>query len=359
MATREEARAEREAKLDELHEILTGAVDQLVSGADWARALAFTARFRSRSFNNSLLIWVQHQAAFDAGRALEPVPSYVAGYRQWQQLGRQVQKGQPGYMIFAPVTAKFASSNPADPSSWRRLGPREKHKVNEVVRTKLVGARPAYVWDVSQTDGDPIPEMPAPKLLEGQAPAGLWDGLVAQIEALGFTVSRVSHEDEIGGADGRTSFDTRQVAVRTNFAEANQVTTLAHELAHVLMHDPKDEDARQHRGIREVEAESVALMICAAHGMDTSVNTIPYVAGWATSVKDADPVEVVKTTGERVRRTAAAILDQLDTARVSDGSPPGLGRDKPATTPPVRKQESPSVEQGHPRAIAVTAGRGL
>lgn len=135
--------------------------------------------------------------------------------------------------------------------------------------------------------------------------------------------------------------------------------TCGKELAHVLMHDPKDEDARQHRGIREVEAESVALMICAAHGMDTSVNTIPYVAGWATSVKDADPVEVVKTTGERVRRTAAAILDQLDTARVSDGSPPGLGRDKPATTPPVRKQESPSVEQGHPRAIAVTAGRGL
>ncbi len=79
MATREEARAEREAKLAALHEKLAGAVDQLVSGEDWACALAFTARFRSRSFNNTLLIWVQHQAAFEAGRVPVPVPSYVAG----------------------------------------------------------------------------------------------------------------------------------------------------------------------------------------------------------------------------------------------------------------------------------------
>jgi len=120
MATTEEVRVARDAKLDELHEKLTGAVDQLVSGQDWARALAFAAKFRSRSFNNTLLIWVQHEAAFEAGRVPNPVPSYVAGYRQWQQLGRQVQKvqkGQQGYMIFAPVTGRFASSNPSDPSS--------------------------------------------------------------------------------------------------------------------------------------------------------------------------------------------------------------------------------------------------
>ena len=358
MATREEARAEREAKLDELHEILTGAVDQLVSGADWARALAFTARFRSRSFNNSLLIWVQHQAAFDAGRALEPVPSYVAGYRQWQQLGQQVQKGQPGYMIFAPVTGRFASSNPGDPSSWRRLGPREKHKVNEVVRTKMVGARPAYVWDVTQTEGDPIPEPPAPKLLDGEAPQGLWDGLAMQVEALGFEVLRVPDAGRIGGADGLTDYLARQVSVRTDVTEVNQIATLAHELAHVLMHDPKDEDARQHRGVREVEAESVALMVGAAHGLDTSGYTIPYVAGWASSVKDAEPVEVVKATGERVRRTALGILDQLDTFQVADGTPPGLARDVPTAEPKALHVPPPSEHRPAAR-VPVVAGRGL
>ena len=67
MATREEARQQREAKLDELHEKLTGAVERLVTGEDWADAMRFAARFRSRSFNNVCLIWEQHQAAFEAG----------------------------------------------------------------------------------------------------------------------------------------------------------------------------------------------------------------------------------------------------------------------------------------------------
>lgn len=184
--TWENTQAAREAKLDELHERLTGAVEQLVSGEDWARALAFAARFRARSFSNTLLIWTQHAGAYEAGRVPEPVPSYVAGYRQWQALGRQVQKGQPGYMIFAPVTGRFASSTPADADSWRRLGKGEKPRPGEVVRSKMITARPAYVWDLSQTTGDPIPEPPAPRLLEGQAPAGLWEGLAVQVRMRGF-----------------------------------------------------------------------------------------------------------------------------------------------------------------------------
>ena len=79
MASNEDARAAREAKLDELHEKLTGAVESLVSGDDWRQALAFAARFRSRSFNNTMLIWVQHEAAFEAGRVPEPFPPRVAG----------------------------------------------------------------------------------------------------------------------------------------------------------------------------------------------------------------------------------------------------------------------------------------
>lgn len=69
---------------------LTSAVERLVTGDDWAQALRFAAGFRSRSFNNTLLIWVQYQAAFEQGRVPEPFPTYVAGYKQWQQLGRQV-----------------------------------------------------------------------------------------------------------------------------------------------------------------------------------------------------------------------------------------------------------------------------
>lgn len=229
MATREQTRQAREVKLDELHEKLTGAVQQLVSGEDWARALSFAARFRSRSFNNVLLIWAQHGAAFEAGRVPDPAPSYVAGYKQWQQLGRQVEKGQTGYQILAPVTGRFASANPSDPELWRRLNRGEKPKPGEVVRTRMVGVRPAYVWDASQTAGDPIPETPAPTLLKGDAPDGLWDGLALQVRAAGFEVLQVPHEGMIHGANGITDFAARQVAVRENMDPAAQVKTLAHD----------------------------------------------------------------------------------------------------------------------------------
>ncbi|TDO87867.1 ArdC-like ssDNA-binding domain-containing protein [Enemella evansiae] len=370
MATRQEAREAREAKLDELHERLTGAVEQLVSGPDWARALAFAARFRSRSFNNTLLIWVQHQGAYAQGRVPEPFPSYVAGYKQWQALGRQVEKGQPGYQILAPVTGRFASANPADAESWRRLGKGEKPRAGEVVRSKMVGVRPAYVWDASQTTGDPIPEPPAPRLLEGQAPVGLWDGLAAQVEATGFSVLRVPHEGMIHGANGMTDYTANTVAVRENMDPAAQVKTLAHELGHVLLHGPDADEARQHRGIGEVEAESVALMIGAAHGMDTSGYTIPYVSTWAARVDGKEPVEVVKATGERVRKTALAILDQLDTAQVGDGTPPSLERDathretpahaRPAAEPTAPRRVASLPEPGaRPCPVPAFEGRGL
>lgn len=341
--TREQAQANREAKLEDLHERLTDAVERLVSGEDWARALAFAARFRVRSFSNTLLIWEQHQAAFEAGLVPEPFPSYVAGYRQWQGLGRQVQKGQPGYMIFAPVTGRFASSNPADAESWRRLDKGETPRPGELVRSKMIGVRPAYVWDVSQTSGDPISEPPAPKLLEGEAPAGLWDGLAAQVQERGFEVLRVPHEDMIHGANGMTDYTAKTVAVRQNMDPAAQVKTLAHELGHVLMHGPDQEDARQHRGIGEVEAESVALMIGAAHDMDTSGYTIPYVSTWAARVGGKEPVEIVKAAGERVRKTASTILGQLDTAQVNDGTPPGLDREAPQRDQPARVTQERSA----------------
>jgi len=80
MATNEETRSARAARLDTLHEQLTASVEQLVTGDDWRRSLQFAARFRSRSFGNTLLIWSQHLARFEQGRVPHPQPTYVAGY---------------------------------------------------------------------------------------------------------------------------------------------------------------------------------------------------------------------------------------------------------------------------------------
>lgn len=338
--TPEEAAAAREAKLDQMAEKLESAVEALTTGEDWARAMTFAARFRSRSFRNSLLIYAQHLDAYEQGRVPEPMPTYVAGFQQWKQLGRSVEKGQSGYMIYAPVMGRFASANPSNPESWRRLVPREKPKPGEVVRSKILNVKPAYVWDASQTSGVDLPERPAPRLLEGQAPAGLWGGLAAQIEARGFAVLHVAHAGLIGGANGRTDFTARTVAVRADVDDLQQVKTLSHELGHIALgHEESLGAAGWHRGIGEVEAESVAMMIGAAWGVDSSAYTIPYVASWANSVLDRTPVEVVRETGERVRKTALAILEQLPDAGIGDGYPPGL-------TPDTTERDSTGREQG-------------
>jgi hypothetical protein len=338
MAETRDWRAQREAKIDALHTALADAVNELVSGEDWKRAIEFAARFRSRSFSNTLLIWKQHMLAHAEGRVPEPFPTLVAGFKQWQTLGRQVAKGQSGYAILAPVTRRMASDNPSRPDSWRVLARGERPKPSEQVRVKLVGVKPAHVWDVSQTTGDDLPTRPGPTLLQGQAPAGLWDGLAGLVAAEGFELSAVADAAALGGANGVTNYVDRTVKVRADMDDAARVKTLAHELGHVLLHGPTgDISARTHRGIGEVEAESVAMMIAAAHGMDTAPYTIPYVSGWATTVEGKTPAEVIQATGDKVRSTAIGILDQLTTTQVGNGDPPGLDRQAGRTgpTPPM------------------------
>lgn len=340
--------SEREEKLRALQERLTSSVEQLVTGEDWKRAIEFAARFRSRSFNNTLLIYVQHLEAYEQGSVPNPTPTHVAGYKQWQQLDRNVMKGQAGYQILAPVTARFASSNPADPDSWQRLRRGEKPVAGQVVRTRMIGVRPAYVWDVSQTDGKPIPQTPAPQLLQGQAPPGLRAGLIAQVEAAGFTVVEVPDAAAIGGANGLTNFTSSEVSVRIDMDEAAQAKTLAHELGHVLLHHPDNPDWHHHRGIGEVEAESFALMIGAAHGLDTTSYTVPYVASWAQGVPGKTPIEVVQATADRVCKTASKALSQLETEQIGNGVPDGLdteGRD-------ITADKTVRTLNGAPRTVA-------
>lgn len=343
----EEQAAQRKAKIDALHEKLTSAVESLVTGEDWRRAMEFAARFRSRSFNNTLLIYVQHYAAYEAGQVPEPMPTHVAGYQQWRDLGRNVSRGQPGYQIFAPVTARMASREPANADSWRRLARGEKPEPGEVIRTRMVGAKPAYVWDISQTQGPPIPEVPVPKLLTGQAPAGLWDGLARIVSEQGFTLHDAPDADYLDGANGMTHWLKRTVHVRADMDAAARVRTLGHEVGHIVLHDRDTVDAVLHRGIAEVEAESVALMITAAHGMDSSQYTIPYVATWASQVPNQDPVQTVQNAAARVRTAALGILERLDTTKIPDGTPPALDRS------PTR---APAIDAARPASMARADG---
>lgn len=326
--TREETIEAREQKLELFTQDIERAVEQLVTGEDWLRAMQFAARFRTRSFQNTLAIWVQHQDAFGKGVAPEPFPTFVAGFQDWKALDRYPIAGR-SYVILAPVHAVLASSNPAA-GIWRRLSRGEKPRTGETVRREMIGVKPAHVWDASQTTGDgEIPVKPMPVLLEGQAPEGLWEGLAGIVEAEGFALRDVPDAAAIGGANGVTDFTERSVAVRLDMDDAARVKTLAHELGHVLMTDPELRGHDMHRGIWEVEAESFAAMIGTCYGMDTAQYTIPYVAGWSETVKDKTPVDVVRDTGKRVMDTALKTLGRLPDPPLEDGLPPKPDQPQP------------------------------
>lgn len=156
--------------------------------------------------NNVLLILCQ-----------APWATRVAGYRKWQEMGRQVRKGERGIAVLAPCTYKTGTDEHDAP---------EEAEPRKVLR----GFRVVHVFDVSQTDGEPLPSLDAP-LLDGEAPAALWDGLAAQVAAAGFELER----GDCGGANGRTDYLGRVVRVRVDVESAQATKTLAHDLLSLPM----------------------------------------------------------------------------------------------------------------------------
>ena len=262
-------------KLAEVHEHLTRAIDELVSGEDWTRFLEASRRMHTYSPNNVLLIMAQR-----------PTATAVAGYRTWQALGYQVRRGEKGIGILAPVVSRRRPEEDEDEQA--QLG---------TVRI-LRGFRVAHVFDIEQCDGPPLPDL-QPALLTGDAPATLWDLLAGQVEAAGFAIER----GPCPGANGRTHFGPKIVRVRDDVDSAQAVKTLAHELAHVLLHDGT-EYAMGCRGRAEVEAESVAFLVLTTSGLESGAYSFPYVAAWS-----GGKPELVTATADRVIGCARRIIE--------------------------------------------------
>jgi hypothetical protein len=284
-------------------------VHKLVTGDGWRGWLQTAARFHQYSFLNTLLIHAQR-----------PDATHVAGYRVWQSLGRQVDKGQRGIRILAPIVHRTelgqqqGETTPSAPPA--RSGPARR----------VVGFRAAYVWDVAQTSGKPLAAPPqSAAAVTGHAPPGLWDALAAEVARAGF---RLRDEALPAAMDGLTDFGARVVTIDPGADAAHRVVTLAHELAHVRLHDPFAGGAdatptpdqvvtSRCRGYQEVEAESVAYLVATVHGIDTDDYSFGYLAGWASSKGD-DIVGVTHEVGARVVRTAHDILDRVGTTRLAD-----------------------------------------
>ena len=263
-------------KLRAAHDKLQSAVTEIVSGDDWRRMLKVASNFHRYSFNNHLMIFLQR-----------PDATLVAGFHKWKSMGRFVKKGEKGIAIFAPC--KYRTKIESDDGEEQTL-------------QQIRGFRVVYVFDISQTEGDEIPDLDAvrPKLLDGDAPEGMWDVLVSQANAAGFEVIREQRRSENGYCD----FLNKKIAVRPDVAGAQAVKTLVHELAHALLHG---DDVARPREIQEVEVESVAYTVCDAIGLDTSDYSFAYVARWSDGF-----AELVKDTAERVIGCAKQILEGLE-----------------------------------------------
>lgn len=220
-------------------QLLSESVTRLLQSDEYRAALTFRRRFSVRySFRNVWLIYTQR-----------PDASLVAGYKKWQEVGRQVKKGERSLCICAPLTRK------------------------EEGETLVFGFRTASVFDISQTEGDAVPELPQPELLSAEgAHIQLYrTRLEAFVRAQGVTVDylRLAH------GNGAYRPKTRSIVLHDALPPLQHLKTLVHETAHALL---KQEGAPYHVG--ELEAESCAYLVCDALALDTSRYSFPYLASW-------------------------------------------------------------------------------
>jgi len=277
-------------RLAALHEQISDGVAALVESDGWRAMLDTAAKFHSYSLGNLLLI---------GGQA--PQATRVAGFRSWQSVGRQVRKGERGIAILAPCTYRpKTSSSTTDSTREQPQDERGGPAAPAASGKQLRGFRVVHVFALHQTEGAPLPEV-APTLLTGQAPAGLWADLASQVAGYGYALER----GDCAGANGYTDPTRLVVRVRDDIDEAQAVKTLAHELGHLECGHVTDLPTYATcRGRCEVEAESIAYVVAAAHGLDASGYTFAYVAGWA-----GGDLTQVRQAAETVTKAARTILD--------------------------------------------------
>lgn len=274
----------RKAQADALHAQLADAVDQLSNNDQWKNWLNFIAAFHTYSLKNGLLIMAQR-----------PEASLVAGFNQWKERGRQVRKGEKAIRIFGYSTKKITTTDP---------------DTNEETENKVSRFPILSVFDIDQTDpidGHPLANAAdehRPELLTGADPTGIAAQLTNYMHNQGWTITTETITDS---ANGYTTQDgSKRIVLGDDLEPAAKTKTLIHEIGHALMHARDGLPADYHRGTLEVEAESVAYVLAAMHGLDTTAYSVPYIAGWSR-----DPDEI-RATADRVLATVRTLADYLD-----------------------------------------------
>lgn len=199
--------------------------------------LAFCSRFHRYSRYNRLIIWVH-----------KPDATFVAGFKAWQKMGRFVKKGEKGIPVFAPMRIRKKADK--DPDDGDRDEDKEKNLYFKVV----------YVWDVSQTDGEALPETPDWLNIQGD-PGELLQSIESLIADFGIRLETV---DTLGNAAGVSGMGHIQVI--SSLEENERISVLCHELAHELLHGLQERMGLSKK-VKELEAESTAYIVCRHFGL--------------------------------------------------------------------------------------------
>jgi len=270
---------ERKAEAKALHAKLADSVESLAGSEQWTRWLAFAGSFHRYSFNNTMLILSQY-----------PDATRVAGFQQWKAKGRSVRKGEKSIKIFGYSKAKVTD---------------EDANGDEV--TRMIARFPILsVFDIGQTDPiegvEQAEDVTIAERLTGADHAGIYRTMETYWIEQGWAVER----ETIGGeVNGYTTTDgSRHIAVELNLEPAMAAKTMLHESGHATMHVNDEGEAAyvEHRGMAEVEAESVAHVLAGLAGLDTSAYSVGYVAGWSKG--DA---KIIRATAERVLAAVAKL----------------------------------------------------
>jgi antirestriction protein ArdC len=288
---------ENPTAMEEVTRTLEEGVRNFFTSEGYVKYLKTMSRFHHYSINNSMLIALQ-----------KPDATLVAGYVAWQRkFGRNVRRGEKGIRIISPIITKVRTQRAkTDPETGKPVLDAEGNPQKEWVETRQARYQVSTVFDVSQTEGRPIPALEL-KDLTGSVKD--YDILLPALKKAAGVPVRFGRIEE-PGVRGCFNRGTGEILLQENMSQAQTVKTLVHEIAHAWYHaDRTDPEAGQmDRSLREVQAESMAFVIASHYGLDTGEYSFPYIALWSGDKS----MWQLKSSLSDIRRGAAGIIDATD-----------------------------------------------
>lgn len=283
-------KSNREEKMSEIQERLMAGTKEIYESGKWAEYISVMSKFPHYSINNCILIASQC-----------PHASYVCGYKKWNEFNRNVLKGESGIMIFAPIKGKVETEEPKFDENAKPVLNEDGTQQSEKVTREYKTFRPCYVFDLSQTEGDPLPTL-ATRLEESVEDYETLKNILVSVSPV-----PISFEEVPGEANGFYSPTEMRIVVQDGMPELQTIKTMLHEIAHATYgHGGKDD--KWDKESREIQAESTAFWVAGMLGLDTGDYSFGYITGWS---KDRE-VSELKENLELIKNTANDLVTKIE-----------------------------------------------